>query len=134
MADKCYDAFRRGDKEEALRLLNVVKDPREVKGSDSGTLLHWAAVWGWTDIVELLITKYNYDVNSVDNYNMTPVHYASDGGHLNVIKCLCNTGKCDLFIKTNWGETPLDIARQFGYHEIVEYLTNIVTTSTLTCK
>ena len=136
MADKCLDAFDRGDKEEALRLLKVVKDPREVKGSDGWTLLHCAARWGWTNIVELLITKYNCNVNSVtDYYNSTPVHWASAYGQLNVIKSLYNTGKCDLFIKTKDGETPLDIARQFGRHEVVEYLTNIVsTTSTLTCK
>ena len=136
MADKCYDAFDRGDKEEALRLLKlkVVKDPREVKGSSGWTLLHWAAARGWTDIVELLITKYNCNVNSVDIYNETPVHEASYYGELNVIKSLCNTGKCDLFIKTKGGETPLDTARHNGHHEIVEYLTNIVTTSTLTCK
>ena len=135
MADKCYDAFLRGDKEEALRLLKVVKDPREVKGSGGLTLLHWAARRGWTDIVDLLITKYNCNVNSViDNYNWTPVYVASEFGHLNVVKSLYNTGKCDLFIKTKGGDTPLDTARQYGRHEIVEYLTNIVTTSTLTCK
>ena len=136
MEDRCYDAFDRGDKEEALRLLKVVKDPREVKGSSGWTLLHFAAARGWTDIVELLITKYNCNVNSVnDYYNMTPVYEASIYGQLNVIKYLYNTGKCDLFIKTKWGETPLDIARQYGHHEVVEYLNNIlVTTSTLTCK
>ena len=135
MEGKCLVAFRRGDKEEALRLLKVVKDQREVKGSDGWTLLHYAAARGWTDIVELLITKYNCNVNSVDNDNRTPVYEASANGHLNVIKSLCNTGKCDLFIKTKRGETPLDIARRYGRHEIVEYLTNIVTTtSTLTCK
>ena len=134
MADKCLVAFDRGDKEEALRLLKEVKHPREVKGSDGWTLLHLAAGRGWTDIVELLITKYNCNVNSVDNCNITPVHAASEFGHLNVIKSLCNTGKCDLFIKTKRGETPLDIARYGGHHETVEYLTNIVSTSTLTCK
>ena len=136
MADKCLVAFSRGNKEEALRLLKVVKDPREVKGSGGWTLLHLAAGRGWTDIVELLITKYNCNVNSVDDYNNeTPVYLASFTGRLNVIKSLCNTGKCDLFIKTKRGETPLDVARRRGHHEIVEYLTIIVTTtSTLTCK
>ena len=134
MEDRCLVAFDRGDKEEALRLLNEVKDPREVKGSEGWTLLHCAARRGWTDIVELLITKYNCNVNSVTDYNSTPVYEASFYGQLNVIKSLCNTGKCDLFIKDYSGRTPLDIARLCGRHEIVEYLTNIVTTSTLTCK
>ena len=135
MEDICLRAFSSGYKEEALHLLKEVKHPREVKGSDGWTLLHEAAGRGWTDIVELLITKYNCNVNSVDNDNITPVYWASFYGQLNVIKSLCNTGKCDLFIKTKRGYTPLDIARRRGHHETVEYLTTIVTTtSTLTCK
>ena len=63
MEDRCYDAFSNNNKEEALSLLKLVNDPRKVKGSYGLTLLHHAAAKGWTDIVELLITKYNCDVN-----------------------------------------------------------------------
>ena len=134
MEDRCLDAFRSNNKQEAFRLLRAVKHPREVKASSGRTLLHHAASRGWTDIVELLITKYKCDVNCGNVYNWTPVHYASDNGHLDVIKCLYNTGKCDLFIKNNWGETPLDRAHQFGHHEVVEFITNEMATSKLTCK
>ena len=134
MEKRCYHAFSNNNKEEARRLLNDVKDPRKVKSSGGSTLLHCAAGYGWTDIVELLITKYNCDINCGDVYNYTPVYAASANGHLDVIKCLYNTGKCDLFIKTSWGETPLDIARRYRHHEIVEFITNVMTTSTLTCK
>ena len=134
MEDKCLAAFRYNNKEDALSLLQLVKDPREVKDSDGTTLLHCAAARGWTDIVELLITKYNWDINCGDVYNYTPVHYASEWGRFYVIKCLYNNGKCDLFIKNIWGNTPLDEARRNGHHEIVEFLTNVMTTSTLTCK
>ena len=131
MEKRCLDAFVRSDKEEALRLLQVVKDPREVKGSGGWTLLHHAAGRGWTDIVEVLITKYKFDVNCGNVGNYTPVHEASYIGRLDVIKCLYKTGKCDLFRS---GDTPLDIARRRGHHEIVEFITNVATTSTLTCK
>ena len=135
MEDRCYDAFSYNNKEEALRLLKLLKDPREVKGSDGGTLLHWAAAYGWTDIVELLITEYKCDVNcGTVNNNHTPVYVASERGRLDVIKCLYNNGKCDLFIKNDYGDTPLDRARRNGRHEIVKFLTNVMTTSTLTCK
>ena len=134
MEGRCLDAFSAGDKEESLRLLKVIKDPRQVKNKDGFTLLHLAAQNGWTDVVELLVTKYNYDVNSGDYYNRTPVSLASSLGHLDIVKCLYNTGKCDLFMKSRFGDTPLDVARSFGHHEIVEYLTNVMTTSTLTCK
>ena len=136
MEDKCLAAFRYNNKEEALRLIQLVNDPRKVKDSIGWTLLHWAAANGWTDIVELLITKYKCDVNCGDVDNWTPVHVASANGHLDVIKCLYNNGKCDLFIKTKYGgNTPLDEARLYGRHEIVQFITNVMTTtSTLTCK
>ena len=134
MEDRCFDAFVSENKKEACRLLQLVKDPRKVKGSYGWTLLHWAAAHGWTDIVELLITKYNCDINCRDVNNYTPVHCASECGHLDVIKYLCNIGKCDLFIKDELGNTPLDIAHLIRHHGIVEFITNLMTTSTLTCK
>ena len=135
MEDRCYNAFVSENKEEARRLLKLVNDPRKVKGSYGGTLLHYAAARGWTDIVELLINKYNCDINSRDVANYTPVHWASLDGYLDVIKYLYKTGKCDLFIKTKYGDTPLDTARLNGHHQIVEFITNVMTTtSTLTCK
>ena len=73
MEDSCYDAFVSGNKEEACRL-ELIKDPRKVKDSDGWTLLHWAAIRGWTDIMELLITKYKCDVNCGNVINQTPVH------------------------------------------------------------
>ena len=48
--------------EEALCILEVVKDPRRVKGSDGWTLLHIAAAYGWTNIVELLVSECKCDV------------------------------------------------------------------------
>ena len=135
MEERCLDAFDSGNKEEAIRLVEDVKDPREVKSSGGWTLLHFAAIHGWTDIIELLITKYKCDVNCRTVDNWTPVYMASSvWRHLDVVKCLYNTGKCDLFIKTKQGNTPLGIARFYGHHEIVEFITNVVTTSTLTCK
>ena len=135
MEGRCLDAFASNNKPDALRLLKVIKDPREVKGSYGWTLLHWAAGNGWTDVVELLVSEYKFDVNCRNVDNSTPVYEASYRGHLDVVKYLYNTGKCDLFIKTELGETPLDIARLNGYHEIVEFISNVLTTtSTLTCK
>ena len=48
--------------EEALCILEDVKDPRRVKGSDGWTLLHIAAAYGWTNIVELLVSECKCDV------------------------------------------------------------------------
>ena len=134
MEKSCLDAFHNNNKEEAVSLLKEVKDPRKVKNRLGLTLLHCAAAHDWTDIVELLITIYKCDVNCRTVNNWTPVHEASLRRHLDVVKCLYNTGKCDLFIKDKYGKTPLDIAYQLGHDEIVEFITNVMTTSTLTCK
>ena len=136
MEARCLDAFSNGNKEEALRLLKEVKDPKKLKDSGGSTPLHYAAAKGWTDVVELLVSKYKCNVNCVDIGNWTPVYEASFRGHLDVVECLYNTGKCDLSIKTNLlNDTPLDVARIKGHHEIVEFITNVVwTNSTLTCK
>ena len=70
----CHSAF--------ASLLNDVKYPREVKGSYTLTLLHLTALYGWTDIVELLITKYKFDVNCRTLSNSSLVHVASVTGYL----------------------------------------------------
>ena len=124
MEDRCLDVFVSNNKEEACRLLNDVKDRREVEGSGGWTLLHYAAANGWTDIVELLITEYKFDVNGGDVINSSPVYYVSASGQLDVINCLYNTGKCDLFIKNKYSSTPFGIAHQFGREEIVDFITD----------
>ena len=134
MEEKCYDAFNYGRKAEAIRILKKLKDPRRVKVSGGGTLLHLAAIKGWRDVVATLINDYDFDVNCKTDDNWTPVHLASSYRHVDVVKYLCSTGKCNLFIKNKFGNTAMDIARLGGYDEIVELITNALITSTLTCK
>ena len=79
MEEKIYlAAFVNGRKDEAVRLLKDVKDPREVKGSGRWTLLHSAVAQGWnrTVVVELLVSKYKFDVNcrSVNNWTLLCIY------------------------------------------------------------
>ena len=50
-----YDAFNKGRREEALRLLKQVKDPCTGMSQRNFTLLHCAAYHGWLDVVQELI-------------------------------------------------------------------------------
>ena len=70
---------------------------------------------------KLLIEEYKADVNSIDNYGLTPLHKASKLGHLDILKFLCryvmekNTLDKD-------GKTPLDLAVSECKWELVWFL------------
>ena len=52
-----------------------------------------------TDVVDLLISKYKFDVNCRSVNNWTPVYVASLHGHLDIVKYLYNTGMCDYLLR-----------------------------------
>ena len=134
---QCYEAFYSCSKKEGLELLEQLDDPKSVKDANGWTLLHCAAYHGWLDVVELLTTKYECDVNitSISN-NKTPVFIASREGHLSVVKYLRTVCNCDMTIKSRGGNDPLSIACKRRRNNIVEYLTNPDSElpTTLKCK
>ena len=71
--NKCYDAFNHGRREEALRLLKQVKDPRSVKNSNNFTILHCAAYHGWLSVVKELINDHGFDADCMDDDGNTPL-------------------------------------------------------------
>ena len=85
---KCYDAFNRGIREEALRLLKQVKDPRTVKSKKNFTLLHCAAYHGWLDVVKELINEYQFDPDCKDDGGNTPLSKARSNGKQSVVEYL----------------------------------------------
>ena len=85
---KCYDAFNYGRKEEALRLLKKIKNPRTVKDSNNFTLLHCAAYHGWLDAVKQLIYEHQCDPDCEDNSGYTPLSKAEGNGKQSVVDYL----------------------------------------------
>ena len=71
--DQCFDAFNYGRKEEALRLLKKIKDPRTVKDSNNFTLLHCAAYHGWLAVVKELIHDHQFNPDCMDDDGNTPL-------------------------------------------------------------
>ena len=121
----CEKAFKFGDKTEALTLLKQLQNPSELKTEVGSHLLNWAADHGWLDVVELLISQYNCDVNRPsDRTHITPVYIACCRGHLEIVKYLCNDAKCDPTIEDIDGKTALDKAHDFKHDGIVRVLTN----------
>ena len=74
----------------------------------AGTPLHYAAIKGHKEVVELLIAA-GADVNAKDIDEWTPLHRAADAGHKEVAELLIAKGAL-VNAKDRVGETPLDFA------------------------
>jgi hypothetical protein len=100
--------------------------------------LHWAALKGYVDAVELLV-KHGADVNARNGDGDTPLHLAAgkgcstsfserglpppifeerEGDYAGVVRLLLESG-ADPSIRNNEGKTALDIARQWVHEDIV---------------
>ena len=80
MEEECLDAFQFGKKEEALKLLPKLSNPRTVRDSRSFfsgfTLVHHAAWNGWGDVCKLLVEEYNCEPTALDDHWRSPLHIA----------------------------------------------------------
>ena len=85
---RCYDAFEKGRREEASRLLKQVKDPRTVMSNHNFTLLHCAAYHGWLAVVKELINVHKCDPDCMDDDGITPLSKARDNGKQPVVDYL----------------------------------------------
>ena len=70
--------------------------------------LHFAALDGLNEIVELLIAK-GADVNAKSDDGWTSLHDAASIGHNEIVELLIAKG-ADVNAKNNYGNTPLDLA------------------------
>ena len=126
---ECVEAFKRGNKQDAERLLPQIGQPASIRTTTNYvpsnrwyarlvSLLHLAAHHGWMDIIIDLITKYKCDINCKDSRGRTPLHYAAINNHLEVVRYFINEQHCDPMTRDNDGNTPLHIAAQHGRMDI----------------
>jgi len=85
------------------------------------TALHLAAFSNQRDICELLIRKYNVDVNTPDKEKHTPLHYACRRGYLDVTQLLLSHG-ANAMAKNAYSDTPLHLACYNGWVGICQAL------------
>ena len=85
---KCYDAFNCGRQKDALRLLKQVKDPHTVKSNKNITLLHYAALYGWLNVVKELINEHQFNPYCKDDDGNTPLNTARSNGKQPVVDYL----------------------------------------------
>ena len=115
LEDKCWDAFKYRDHEEAVRLLPLVKEPNKIKRRDyirrdNTSLLHLSSRNGWLDVTKDLITKYHCDPKATDSDNRTILHEAASRNSPDVIKYLINEWNHDPMAVDSYRRTPLHCA------------------------
>ena len=99
--------YSSGGKEKVLSLLPVVSDPAGIRDSINWTLLHCAAINGWTDVCRLLVEQYQVDPHCRNSTGYTALHYASILNYLDVVQYLVSSVCCDPLTEDNGGITPL---------------------------
>ena len=141
---ECLEAFKRGNKRNAERLLPQIRQPADIRtiryhtevvnGIESdikwrSSLLHLAAAHGWMDVVIDLITKYKCDANCKSVYTVcTPLHYDSAFHDIlevvSIRHFIINEQHCDPMTKDYEYMTPLHYASRYGHLNIAQYLIN----------
>jgi len=111
-----------------LKLCDIDTEPNEgatfyifaLNKSPAGPL-YYAALCGFHDLVECLITKHPQDVNAYGGYNMRPLLAALAGEHFRTADLLLHSG-ADLDVQDIFGRTPLHATACSGNFEVLKRL------------
>ncbi|CAL1285635.1 unnamed protein product [Larinioides sclopetarius] len=82
-----------------------------------GTVLHYASLKGYEEIVDILL-KHNTNPNAADKTGCTPLHYAAKFSHFEIVKSLLSNGAIFNALSQS-GKTPLEFAAD---RKILEFL------------
>ena len=138
---KFLNAFERGTKQNAVRLLPQVSQPADIRittdykvvandtwkivVASGSSLVHLAAIHGWIDVVKDLTIKYKCDAKCKNSRERTPLYCASATGQLEVVKYLIDEQHCDPLAQDCENSIPLHFACQpFDSLSVVKYLIN----------
>src|SRR6266446_1772557 len=89
--------------------------------SNAATPLYYAALCGFQDLAEKLISKHPQQINSTYGYYVSPLVAALRGGHFKIAQSLYERG-ANVDVQGTYNRTPLDGASLSGHLEIVEWL------------
>lgn len=103
----------------------LVEDNESINELDDNGMapLHYAAARGYIEIVRLLLTQHNLNINvQTSTTNITALHYAATHGHVEIIKLLLATRNVTADARDQNGETALHYAVCFDHIEAVKLL------------
>ena len=132
---ECLIAFKKCNHSEAVRLLSLVKDPRNVCTCVRDTnitwiwylyngrvgLLHLAVFNGWLDVMETLIDKYHIEPQK-GGYDIYTLHVAVVTKRIDIVKYLITKCHCDPMCNDENGWASLHCAAQYGSLNVMKYL------------
>jgi ankyrin repeat protein len=119
-AQQLLGASIKGDEKLAKRLLELGVDV-DARDPDGGTALQWAAWYGYSGIVAILL-DHGADVNAADHTSgRRALHEAAEHGHLETLKILLVRG-AEVDARDKWSWTPLHRAANQGGWRVAEVL------------
>ncbi|KAH7237429.1 hypothetical protein B0J15DRAFT_538684 [Fusarium solani] len=86
------------------------------------TLLAIATMKGHENIIKLLLSMGEVDVNLRDNSGKTPLYWAATLGHQGIVDLLLATGQADVNVTIEGGQTAISMARAKKHEGIVRSL------------
>uniref|UniRef100_A0A8C9JPZ5 Ankyrin repeat domain 66 n=1 Tax=Panthera tigris altaica TaxID=74533 RepID=A0A8C9JPZ5_PANTA len=119
---KLHQAVAVGDYSLVKKILKKgLCDPnyKDVDWNDR-TPLHWAAIKGHVEVMQLLI-EYGARPCLVTDVGWTPAHFAAESGHVNVLKIL-HALHAAIDAPDFFGDTPKRIAQIYGQTACVAFL------------
>ena len=133
--DQCKYAAQNQDRSEVLRLLPLVQHHSAIECNilhrlspwthlhpQYTYLLHMVSLYGWLNIIQLLVTVYHYSPLQRDEYGHLPLHYAALGGHLFIVQYFI--GECGVShaSETKWpyNVLPLHWAALASFNDIAD--------------
>jgi ankyrin repeat protein len=110
---------------QSIEIVNfLLEHDADIYIQDNRTLyaLHYAAQYGYNDIVEAIILKGGTRVVQVVDYvNCTPIHWACLYGQTKTIDILLDHG-ADINATTYYKRTPISFACERGFMDTVQFL------------
>ena len=114
----------RGDVVRVRQLVQLCA-PLDLVDKCGDSALHWACLWGYTDVAEALLDgKFEgrgAAINKRTNHGMTPLMGASWQGHEDVVRLLLARG-ANVALRDSAGETALGMAIRDSHPAIVALL------------
>ena len=125
-------AIFKGNTAEVKRILteqkpNINKKTELENNIDNsgGTPLIYAAGFGHTDIVKLLLEQPNININIEDDHGISALTAAAMHGHVDIMTILLQRPEIIINRQNNEGKNPLPYAAKNGHSEAVRLLVNI---------
>ena len=118
-----FDASENGNVFEVSRSLeDPTVDVNRQWDYKKATALHIASVRGHCDVVKILLTHPDININARDYFGQTPISIACECNKPSVFRTLLKDRRVDVSLDDNYGRTPLWYASYEGYLEMIECL------------